>query len=170
MWRNIAFLALAASLALAACAKGKDGEDGSVYAYPTWSSDLISADFSQAGVTDSIIYYNHRYQLRPGQARIYWKSNLAPAIIWYADVSIENGTSGEKGKDATLPLIGKAEDGSDGQDRVYKVYFSYNTMTTTADYLTDVGTASSGGHQSVNGAISLDPATAVLSPGVLTEE
>lgn len=154
---------LAAALALfVSCAKGEDGKDGNVYAYIDWSSDIDAADFTAAGVP-SPFFSNTRYQLRPGPARLYWHSTLYPSTNWYLDVVIEDGTEGESGKDATLPLIGKAEDGEDGQDRVYEVYLSGNTLYVN-EYLTEIGTASTG-HSALDVLPSLPDGPQPTAPG-----
>lgn len=163
MIRYIALMLLALALLLVGCAKGKDGEGGSVYGYMSWSSDINAVDLTQVGVTDSTIYSNTRYKLKAGNATIYWRSN---STVYYLAVTVEDGTSGSKGKESSLPLVGKGEDGKDGQDRVYKVYFSGSVLTILDDYLTDIGKASIEGIHSVPNLEELAPEGGAALPGV----
>jgi hypothetical protein len=131
--------AVALALGLAGC-KGKDGSDGGVYAYLSWSSDIKALDLSDAGITDSTIYANTRYTLTAGLARIYWLSN---STTYYLDVEIEDGTSGDKAKINYLYPLQPNKNGDDGQDRVYYAYFSGNTLY-YSDELVTYGAASAG--------------------------
>lgn len=111
---------LAISALLGACA-GDDGQDGGVYAIPTWSSDIVAADFSEAGA-EAPYTYGEKRALRPGVATIYWQSGTT---VYYLVVEIEPGVGGSSGS-ATMLVIPK--DGDDGQDRIYDVYISGDTL------------------------------------------
>jgi hypothetical protein len=133
MKRSTAFwIGLACALTLAACS-GEDGKDGRPVVKLSWSADINAADFSQVGIREPIIYPNTIYVMKPGPARIYWRSN----VDWYfLDVVIDPGMPGGKGS-ATLLII--PEDGKDGQDRAYTVYISGNTLYVTNEQFVPVG-------------------------------
>ena len=117
-------LLLSTLLLATACQVGKDGEDGDAYGYLTGTSGIVSVDFSEIGITDSVIYYDQRYNIKSGTHNIYWDTG---SVVYYDTVEIEI-EEGEKGKDASLPLIGTAEDGEDGRDHLYYAEIISSTL------------------------------------------
>lgn len=131
-------IAVGLSVLLMGCGGGSDGggggggtsTTGGAYAYVSWTSDVVAADFTEAGVP-SPFYSGTRYRLKLGPATLYWGSNwLGGTTYYYLPVTINGGTA--------------------TQDRVYNVLISQDTLYVT-DSLVPIGTASVPG-----GAVPLD--------------
>jgi hypothetical protein len=108
-------------LALTGC-KGDDGNDGKVYSYLTWTSDVTAFNLESIMYEQPSTYYvNTKYEFIPDAVgRVYWKSN---GTWYYLDIVIVSAQGGGSGS-AELLFIPK--DGDDGQDAIYMTQVSGN--------------------------------------------
>lgn len=164
MRTHLLWVALLAGLALAGCA-GEDGAEGRVYGYLDASSDVTTVYLAEVGVTDSTIYTNTRYELQPGSATVGWYSSLNG--WWYLDVTLASGEEGSDGEvNWILPVV-PGDDGADGRDRVYDVYFDgVNGIMYYDERLVTHGTAAAEAHPAGFGNIA-DPDLESAIPGRL---